>query len=55
MIRAYDYLDKDESHQGGYEDEISLLEQQWRLPVNGDHADHAEVPDDDAKGDIIHG
>ena len=32
----------------------------WRrgggdLPVDGDHADHAEVPDEEGEGDVVHG
>ena len=48
-------LDEDESHQRRDEDKVTLLQQQRRLPVDGQQPHHAEVPDEDGGGDVVQG
>ena len=37
-------LDEDESHKGGHEDQVRLLQPQRAFPVDADHAHNSEVP-----------
>lgn len=48
-------LDEDQSHEGADHDEVGLLQTQRSLPVDAHHAHHAEVPDDDHHGEVVHG
>ena len=48
-------LDEDEGHEGTDHDEISLLQTEWALPVDTDHAHNTEVPHEQGDGDVVHG
>ena len=46
-------LDEDQSHQGGNENQVGLLHNQRRLPVNGNETHHAKVPDENGGSDVV--
>lgn len=47
-------LDEDERHERRDEDEVGLLQPQRALPVDHDHAHHAEVPHPEHKRYVVH-
>lgn len=48
-------LDEHQGHEGANHDEIGLLQSQRTFPVDADHSDHPEVPDDHRQREVVHG
>lgn len=48
-------LDEHQGHKGANHDEVGLLQSQRTLPMDTDHADHPEVPNDHCQCEVVHG